>query len=140
MLNAATTHAARSRPPLLNGPRADSTRPLNAADRCLMAVDRTIRRLGGPGFETQTFIWLSERIDACRLAARIASLGEPFPLITARLIEQGGPYWRLRPAAAVTLVETRLNSADPQAVLDEAASLLSAPSNPAEVDPVRFHL
>src|SRR5262249_27581442 len=38
------------------------------------------------------------------------------------------------------LLETNLESPAPQAVLEHAARLLSTPCDPAEVDPIRFHL
>jgi hypothetical protein len=119
---------------------ATMIRPLNAADRFLMAVDRSMRRLGGPGFETQTFVWLADRLDATQLASDVAQLSQRFPVLTARLVEAGGPYWQIRADAAAALQETNLGRAEPQAALDFAAGLLSAPTDPAEVDPVRFHL
>jgi len=36
---------------------------LNAADCALLFVDRTLREMGCPGFETQMFVWLSGRAD-----------------------------------------------------------------------------
>jgi hypothetical protein len=122
------------------GAISESRRPLNGVDRFLMAVDRTIRKLGGPGFETQTFVWLDGRIDARRLSADVALLSQCYPVLTARLVERGGPYWRLWPGSAAMLHERLLQSDDEQAVLDEAANLLSTPTDPAENDPVRFHL
>src|SRR5437763_3589612 len=118
-------------------------RPLNAADRTLLAIDRTLRRLDSPGFETQTFVWLGGRVAVGQLHAALARLGARHPVTTARLVEtagHGGPYWQLRPGAQVILRESRLDSAAPQAVLDHAAGLLSTPSDPTQADPVRFHL
>ena len=122
---------------------AGGFRCLNAADRTLLGVDRTLRRMGSPGFETQTFVWLGGRADTARLRAALARLGAEYPMATARLVEAaefGSPRWRYRPGAAADLLETDLKSAEPQAVLDHAGRLLSTPCDPAEADPIRFHL
>jgi hypothetical protein len=115
---------------------------LNPADRILVAVDRLLRGMGGMGFETQTLVWTSARIDAGALRTAIGRLGERHPVITARLDEFGdaGPCWRFLPGDGPTVCETTLSSAEPAAVLDHAGSLLSGPSDPAAVDPIRFHL
>jgi hypothetical protein len=115
-------------------------RPLNGVDRFLLAVDRTIRLLGGPGFETQTFVWLNGQIDTARLSHNLQRLNHCFPVLTARLVERDGPYWRLRAQATPLLREAHLPTANRQAVLDHAALLLSGPTDPADVDPVRFQL
>jgi hypothetical protein len=116
---------------------------LNAADRMLLAVDRSLRRLGAPGFESQTFVWLRSRADRSRLRAALARLGAEHPIAIARLLEAGdggAPCWRFQPGALADLVETDLGSAAPQAVLEHAGRLLSTPCDPAEADPIRFHL
>jgi hypothetical protein len=122
---------------------ASGFRRLNAADRTLLAIDRTLRRLGAPGFETQKFVWLRGRADPARLRAALARLGAEYPVTTARLVEaveRDGPCWRFRPGALAELRETDLESAAPQAVLEHAGLLLSTPRDPAEADPIRFHL
>jgi hypothetical protein len=121
-------------------PHQLSTWPLNAADRFLLAIDRTIRRLRGPGFETQTFVSLAGRIEPARLRAALAALTQRYPAVAARLVEAGGPVWRLRPSGTCELQETNLARPGMQAVLDHAAGLMSAPTDPARVDPIRVHL
>jgi long-chain acyl-CoA synthetase len=121
--------------------RGVTTEPLNAADRALLLVDRTLRTMGCPGFETQMFVWLSGPADADSLRAALARLARRHPLVTARLAEvRGAPRWRLRPDAPCPLEEVRLPSAGRQAVLDHAAGRLSAPAPLEERDPVRFTL
>jgi hypothetical protein len=113
---------------------------LNAADHCLWAIDRTLRQLRGPGFETQTFVWLAGRVEVSRLRDALDRLGQHYPILGARLVEPGGPFWCSGPEAGCSLQETDLPTAAPQAVLDHAGQLLSGPTDPAEVAPIRFHL
>jgi hypothetical protein len=112
---------------------------LNAADRFMLVIDRTLRGLGGPGFETVTFVWLDGRADRDRLRRGLAGLNRVSPVVTARL-RPDVPCWDLRPGAGITVRETTLPTADPQAVLDHAATLLGGETDPARVDPMRFHL
>ncbi len=114
--------------------------PLNAADRCLWAIDRSLRQLRGPGFETQTFLWLAGRADPARLRGALDRLIGQYPILNAHLVETGGPRWQPVPAAHATLRETDVADATPQAVLDHAGRLLGEQTDPAEVDPIRFHL
>src|SRR5262249_24423462 len=97
--------------------RATGQQPLNAADRAMLTVDRILRGIGSSGFETQTFVWLSSRINAAALQTAIARLGQRYPVIAARLVETGanGPYWRFQPDAVCPLRETTLASAEPVA-------------------------
>jgi hypothetical protein len=101
-----------------------------------------LRGMGCSGFETQTLVWLSGRLDAPRLRASIARLSEAYPAVAARLVEgdNAAPYWRFRPGASCPLAEIELASAEPSAVLDCAGRLLSTPNDPTESDPLRFHL
>jgi hypothetical protein len=119
-------------------------RRLNAVDRTLLAVDRTLRGMGYFGFETQTFVWLHGPADVGRLRAALAHLGRRYPLLTARLVETGdqsSPYWQFRADGQVaTLREMDLSSASPQEVLEHAGRLLSTPSDLATAGPMRFYL
>ncbi|HKB05049.1 MAG TPA: hypothetical protein VKD90_22690 [Gemmataceae bacterium] len=118
-----------------------TTQCLTATDRTMLAVDRAVRGLGGPGFETQMLVWLAGRIDVAGLRGRLARFSVRHPVAAARLVEAGsGPRWRYRPGACCPLVETWLEAAEPAAVLDHAARLLSNPPPPEETDPIRFHL
>jgi hypothetical protein len=114
---------------------------LTANDRMMLAVDRAVRGLGGPGFETQMLVWLGGRADVAGLRGRLARFGARHPVAAARLVERpSGARWRFRPGAGCPLVETRLDSAEPSAVLDHAARLLSTPGPLEDTDPIRFHL
>lgn len=112
---------------------------LNAADRFMLVVDRTIRGLGGPGFETLTFVRLDGRADRDRLRRGLAGLNVASPTVTARL-NPDRPCWEPRPGAGVELRECELPTADPQALLDHAAGLLAGETDPARTDPMRFTL
>ncbi|HKB06594.1 MAG TPA: hypothetical protein VKD90_30640 [Gemmataceae bacterium] len=117
-----------------------STRPLNAMDRSMLEVNRTLRHSGCPEFSTQAFLWLSGRIDVARLRASITCLCQRYPILCARLDEAApqGPAWKLRPDAECPVQEADLESGTPEAVLDHAGQLLSTPSDPATADPIRF--
>lgn len=115
------------------------TARLNAADRFMLLIDQTIRGLGGPGFETVTFLRLDGRVDRDQLRRGIAALNRTAPNVTARL-HPGQPCWELRPGAEPSLTESNLPTAEPQAVLDYGAALLAGETNPERVDPMRFHL
>jgi hypothetical protein len=130
-----------------DSPRRDTggRQPLNPNDRALFCVDRALRGMGYPGFETQMLVSLSGRVDAARLEGAIQRLSQRHPTVTARLANPGrsGPAstdWHLRPGARCTLQQTELPSSDDAAVLDRAGQLLSTTSDPAESDPIRFHL
>ena len=117
--------------------------PLNSVDRMLGLVDHSLRRLGSPGFETQTLVWLSSRVDLKRLRAALDLLGQHYPAIAGRLVRSQhgvGPYWQFHPSAGGSLEETHLVRDDCQAVLDHAARLLATSADPSEVAPMRFHL
>jgi hypothetical protein len=119
-----------------------STRPLNAMDRSMLEVNRTLRRNGCPEFSTQALLWLSGRIDVGRLRTVVARLSRRYPILAARLVESGpgGPCWKFRPDVECPVHEVHLESATPEAVLDHAGQLLSAPGDPATGDPIRFHV
>jgi hypothetical protein len=131
-------------------PELDLTRPgpdlgqrLNVADCALLSVDRTLREIGCPGFETQMFLWLSSRADANGLRDAIARLSRAYPVLASRVVEgegRGSCYWSARPGAVCPLKEIDLESADSEAVLDRASQLMSKPRDPAKADPIRFYL
>jgi hypothetical protein len=117
---------------------------LNPLDLALRCVDRSIRGMGYPGFETQMLVWLSGRVDVGRLRRSIERLSRRRPVITARLAEDNGregaqAYWQFTHKAA-TLQEIDLPSESPDAVLAEAEELLSMSHDPAGVPPLRFYL
>jgi hypothetical protein len=116
-----------------------ATSRLNAADRFMLLVDRTIRGLGGPGFETVTVVRLDGRADLDELRRGLAGLNRTSPNVTARL-RADVPCWESRPDAEMSLTESELPTAEPQAALDYAAGLLAGETNPERVDPIRFHL
>jgi hypothetical protein len=112
---------------------------LNAADRFMLLVDRTIRGLGGPGFETLTFVRLDGRADRAHLRRGLAGLNRAAPTVTARL-RPDASNWDLRPDAKPTFEEIEFSTADPQALLDYAGRLLGTETDPGRVDPMRFQL
>jgi hypothetical protein len=109
----------------------------------MLTVDRTVRALGFPGFQTQMLVWLAGRLAAEQLQEAIQRLSTRCPLMTSRLIEARNgtnPYWQFRSDAASGLQEVRLASGDSQEVLDYAARQLSMAHDPATHDPIQFHL
>src|SRR5262249_22482779 len=58
---------------------------LTPTDRVLLAVDRAVRGLGGPGFETQTLVYLAGRVDVAGLRRGLERFGARYPIATARL-------------------------------------------------------
>ncbi|MCI0638716.1 MAG: hypothetical protein L0Y72_14015 [Gemmataceae bacterium] len=132
-----TTFASAERAAIKTGQR------LTAADRVLLAVDRTVRGLGGPGFETQTQVWLSGRVRVADLRSGLERFCARYPIAVARLCEAEdgfGSWWRFRPGARCMLAEAWLESAESATVLDFAARLLSTPDLLEGNDPIRFHL
>jgi len=123
--------------------RAAAGQRLNAADCALLSVDRALREMGCPGFETQMFVWLAARADTASLRQALRSLSNQYPVVASRLIEDdpgASGYWRFRRGAACALKEISLDSANPAAVAECAGLLLSTPFDPAKVDPIRFYL
>jgi Condensation domain len=123
--------------------RAAAGQRLNAADCALLSVDRALREMGCPGFETQMLVWLAARADADCLRQALGRLSNQYPVVASRLIEDdagASGYWRFRPRATCALREISLDSADPAAVSACASLLLSTPFDPAKVDPIRFYL
>jgi hypothetical protein len=116
--------------------------PLNAMDRSMLAVNRTLGDMGYPAFSTQSVVWLSGRADAARLRSAVARLSQRYPILAARLVDTRGkrPAWSFRSGAECPLDEAELGSPKPEAVLDYAAQLLSEPSDLTSADPIRFDL
>jgi hypothetical protein len=121
---------------------ARAVQRLSATDRVLLAVDRTVRGLGGPGFETQTLLWLGGRVAVAGLRTGLERFSARHPIACARLEGEGssGSCWRFRPGGRCPLEEAWLGSAEEAAVLDHAAGLLSTPVALGDSDPIRFHL
>lgn len=136
---AACTNAA------IGQPQSAFIQPLNPLDLALCCVDRTIRGMGYPGFETQMLVWLAGRADVAGLRRGIARLARLHPVIISRLHERladddGRAYWALPSGAAAGLTEIQLDADDPARVLTCAGELLSTPRDPASIAPLRFHL
>jgi hypothetical protein len=115
--------------------------PLNAMDRAMLIVDRSLRDLGQAGWETQTLVWLQDRIDVDRLRLALQRFAQCHPAVTARLILEGPagrPVWEWPAAEPWDLHETALSSGEEQAVLDHAGRLMT--SSPGCNPPLRVHL
>jgi hypothetical protein len=124
---------------------APSTKsPLNSVDLALRTVDRAIRGMGYPGFETQTHVWLAGRLDAGRLRRSLAWLGRRYGEFSARLVEGDHldrfSHWQLQPHAELELHEVELDSRDPGGVLAWAEQLQSTAHDPATSPLIRFYL
>jgi hypothetical protein len=114
--------------------------PLNPVDCAMLSVDRFLRAVGHPGFETQMVLWLGGRLDVDRLQQAIARLAAEHPLLTARLHDTPSPHWQLAQAGGGSLREVQLESPDDQAVLEHLAQGLSQPADPRHTDPLRYSL
>lgn len=124
-------------------PAKFSLQPLHAGDRALLAVDRTLRRMGASGFETITLVWLDRRIDANRLGRAIRGLAKEHPHVACRLINataSSAPSWLFLTDIESPLREITLRSPAPQAVLDETARILSSPRDLGACSPIQFYL
>lgn len=107
----------------------------------MLAVDRTLRERGSPGFETQMHLVLGGPVDVERLRGALGALAARYPVLAARLAtnEGGVPEWQTS-AAECVLQEATLTSSTQEAVLECAARILSAAA-PLEVGPpIRFQL
>jgi hypothetical protein len=90
-------------------------------------------------------VWLTGRIDVQRLRLGIGRLARRRPTITARLVEESGgkaarAYWQLRPDAESPLDVVDLPTDEPEQVVACAERLQSIPHDPAQCNPLRFHL
>jgi long-chain acyl-CoA synthetase len=133
----------RPEPSTPTPPRDADRQGLVPTDRAMLSVDRALRDLGYPGFETQMLLWLAGRADEEGLRAGISRLSRSYPVTASRLVEagnQGGPCWQFRAGAECTLRVAHIGSSEPQAVLDFAGRILSTPADPTWTDPIRFYL
>jgi hypothetical protein len=124
--------------PLAAHPAAE---PLNVVDRAMRSVDRALRWLGYPGFDTQLLLWLSGRLDTSLLRESLNRLAALEPLITCRLSEErgGDPAW-LANGSQVGLIETSLDTDSAEAIHAFAAEQLATPADPLARRPIRFNL
>lgn len=117
---------------------------LNAADRFMQVAHDTLRAHGHCGFQCQTHVWFSGRVDAAALRAAIERLNRAFPVVTSRLVvpedRRQAPYWAYRPGATAELREQALEAVDAAGVWRYAESLYQATYDLAARDPLTFHL
>ncbi len=138
-------HACSEKPPRARKAKNEGRQELDPVDRVMWCVDRALRGMGYPGFQTQMLVWLAGRADAKGLRNGLAELSRREPVIASRLTESGKDddaeaYWSFRSDGVCPLEETQLPSADREAVLDHAAKLLSTANDPARTNPMAFHL
>jgi hypothetical protein len=107
----------------------------------MRAVDLGLRAMGYPGFETQLILWLSGSIDATQLEESLSRLAVVEPLIVSRLQHEsnGVPGWRAdgnRPELSLATLDDDTTDS----VFEYAAEQLGRPADPAQHEPIRFHL
>jgi hypothetical protein len=129
---------------LLSESAACDRQPLSAVDLALRCVDRAIRGMGYPGFETQMLVWLAGRVDLARLRHGMLRLSMRHPVLTAKLVERGPDsrscYWAFQPGAQIALHEAHLTSDDSSEVFAYAGRLQSTSHDPTASAPLRFYL
>jgi hypothetical protein len=114
--------------------------PLNLVDRAMRSVDRALRWMGFPGFDTQLLLWLSGRLDVSRLRESLNRLAAVEPLIVGRLKDEPGNSDWLADIAPVELFETTLRTGTTEELHDFAAQQLAIPADPLDQNPIRFYL
>ncbi len=117
---------------------------LNAADRFMQVAHDTLRTHGHSGFQCQTHVWFSGRVNAGRLRAAIGRLGRAYPVITSRLVvpsdRKMAPFWRYRREAVAELREHALDARDAAGAWRYAERMFDESYDLAEHDPLSFHL
>jgi hypothetical protein len=116
---------------------------LGAMDLCVLRHSQGGRDIGCGGLAIQTQLWLQGRLDPAVLRTALARLSQSHPVVTARLVEErrkGRAHWRFRPGAECVLHETTVKDPGETAALDRAADILQSAADPAEADPISFHL
>jgi hypothetical protein len=115
---------------------------LNPLDLAMRTVDRVIRELGYPGFETQKIVWLTGRVDINRLRRAMGRLASRHPVIAGRLVEDLGgnfnSYWQFGPDTPVKVKEIDLSTDEPSEVFACAESVFSVPCDLTFSPPLRF--
>ncbi|MBX3394515.1 MAG: hypothetical protein KF841_04020 [Phycisphaerae bacterium] len=115
--------------------------PLNAADRLMLVAHEGMRRLGHPGFQCQTHVWLDGRLDVGKFRSALASLERQYPVITSRLARdrRGIPYWSAH-AGPVKFTELDESSDEQATVWRTGERLFAEPLDPDRHPPIEFHL
>jgi hypothetical protein len=121
-------------------PAVRAIEPLNVIDRAMRAVDRSLRWMGFPGFDTQLLLWLSGRLDASLLRESLNRLAAVEPLIIGRLKDEPGNSEWLADAAPLELLVTTLRSDTTEVIHEFAAQQLAIPADPTAQNPIRFCL
>lgn len=115
--------------------------PLNAADRLMLVAHEGMRRLGHPGFQCQTHVWLDGRLDVEGFRKALAALERQYPVITSRLARdrRGIPFWSAHDGP-VKFIERDEDSAEQAAVWRTGERLFAMPFDLDTDPPIEFHL
>lgn len=122
--------------------RSDGVQHLNAADRLMLVAHEGMRRMGHPGFQCQTHIWLDGRLDVDRFKPALAKLRAVYPVIVSRLMrdERGRPMWRFDAVREVEFVEHSLSGSESSDIWRYGEGLFETPLDLDQRDPIGFHL
>jgi hypothetical protein len=113
---------------------------LNPMDRMLRILHDLLRSRGHPGLLLQTQVWLDGPPDQARVLAGIAGLASRFPLVRGRLIGSGKhAAWLPGPSGPPLRIETLPDDSEDR-VREYSERLFTIPLDPADADPVEFHL
>jgi len=118
---------------------------LNPIDVAIRCVDVAVAKWATRASKRRRSCGSKGAFGPAVLRTAIARLSDCCPAIAARLAPaRGGPggraCWRFRPGAICALREVTLSSDDSEAVLDHAGKILSDGGDPANADPLEFHL
>jgi hypothetical protein len=121
----------------------DGRQMLNAMDLCVLRHSQAVHTIGGRGLTVQMQLWLDGRLDPSVLQTALMRLSRAYPVVTSRLREgprKGSASWQFRPGSVCELREATVSGDGKTEALNRAANILTQAEDPAEQDPVAFHL
>lgn len=134
------------------GPSTDH-QPLNAADRLMLVGHDGMRSIDHAGFQCQSHLWLSGRVDVPTLRRALEALHCHYPVMTARLDkfppaapsprrkpQPAGPRWAFQNNTPVELHEATLDASDEAAVWRYGGRWFDEPLDLPRMNPIGFHL
>lgn len=108
----------------------------------MLVAHEGMRRLGHPGFQCQTHVWMDGRLDVAAFRNALSALRANYPVIVSRLArdEKRVPFWQFEAGREVDFAEHTLADDSREAVWRFAEQIFEKPLNLDERDPIGFHL